>query len=243
MRTHSTKNTKETTMTIQLYELCGADENLVFSPHCWKARMALAHKGLSYESIPVPFTKVAGVEDGEGRTVPVLRDGDDIIEDSYKIALHLEGKYPDAPSLFNGEGGKALTRFVINWSQTQVHPVVYRLVLMQIYKNIAPADQVHFRQTREKRFNMTLEEYSASYGASATDLHNALIPLESMLAAQPYIGGETPLFADYVVFGAIQWCRVFKGQSLMKKDSKASVWFENVAQLHDGAGNKLQFAA
>jgi glutathione S-transferase len=230
-------------MTIQLYELCAKDENVIFSPHCWKARMALAHKGLSFESIKVPFTKVAGVENGEGRTVPVLRDGDDVIQDSYNIALHLEGKYPDAPSLFNGDGGKSLTRFVINWSQTQIHPVVYRLVIMQIYNSLAPADQVHFRTTREARLNMTLEEFSATRGASATDLQNALVPLEEMLASQPFIGGNDPLFADYVVFGAIQWCRVFKGQSLMKKDSRAAVWFEQVAGLHNGAGNKLQFAA
>lgn len=230
-------------MTITLYELCGANEKLVFSPHCWKVRMALAHKGIDYETVSVPFTKVATVEDGEGRTVPVLRDGDTVIQDSYQIALYLEDKFPSGPSLFNGEGGKALTRFVMNWSQTQIHPVVYRLIIMQIYNNIAPADQLHFRTTREKRFNMTLEQFSATQGASATDLHNAMVPLETMLADQQFIGGQQPLFADYVVFGAIQWCRVFKGQSLMKKDSHAAAWFERVAGLHDGAGNRLQLAA
>lgn len=234
---------KELPMTIQLYELCGANDELVFSPHCWKIRMALAHKGLEFESIPVPFIKVATVEDGEGRTVPVLRDGDKVIQDSYQIALYLDEKFPDRPSLFNGDGGKALTQFVMNWSQTQVHPVVYRLIIMQIYSNIAPIDQEHFRTTREARFNMSLEAFSATQGASSTDLQNAMVPLESMLASQPYIGGQAPLFADYVVFGAIQWCRVFKGQSLMKKDSNAAAWFERVAALHDGAGNKLQFAA
>ncbi len=230
-------------MTIRLYELCSADEKTVFSPHCWKVRMALAHKELAFESVPVPFTKVASVEDGEGRRVPVLRDGDRLIEDSHKIALYLEEKYPHAPSLFDGEGGKALTRFVIDWSQTQVHPVINRLVLMQIHNSLAPEDKHYFRRSREKRFNMTLEEFSASRGASATELHNALEPLESMLSSQPFIGGSSPLFADYVVFGAIQWCRVFKGQSLMKKDSQAASWFERVAALHGGAGNKLQFAA
>lgn len=205
--------------------------------------MALAHKGISFESVPVPFTKVAGVENGEGRTVPVLRHGDKVVQDSYKIALYLEENFPDSPSLFDGEGGKALTRFVINWSQTQIHPVVYRLVSMQIYNSLADADKTHFRTTREERFNMTLEEFSASRGASATDLQNALVPLEAMLASQAFLGGDKPLFADYVVFGAIQWCRVFKGQSLMKKDSRAATWFEKVAGLHNGVGNKLQFAA
>ena len=36
----------------KLYELAGADENRKFSPYCWRARMALAHKGLEVESCP-----------------------------------------------------------------------------------------------------------------------------------------------------------------------------------------------
>ncbi|MEL7230464.1 MAG: glutathione S-transferase family protein, partial [Pseudomonadota bacterium] len=32
-------------MTLKLYELCSADADHLFSPHCWKIRMALAHKG------------------------------------------------------------------------------------------------------------------------------------------------------------------------------------------------------
>ena len=34
---------------LSLYELAGADRELRFSPHCWKTRMALAHKGLNVE--------------------------------------------------------------------------------------------------------------------------------------------------------------------------------------------------
>ncbi len=29
-----------------------------------------------------------------------------------------------------------------------------------------------------------------------------------MLTYQPFIGGSTPLYPDYVVFGAFQWVRV-----------------------------------
>jgi len=39
-------------MTLKLYELVGTDENRPFSPFVWRSRMALAHKGLSAQSIP-----------------------------------------------------------------------------------------------------------------------------------------------------------------------------------------------
>ena len=63
-------------MTILLYELVGHDAARPFSPHCWKAAMALAHKGLDFESVPTPFTAVPSVEGGVSKIVPVIRDGD-----------------------------------------------------------------------------------------------------------------------------------------------------------------------
>ena len=40
----------------ELFELCGADPELVFSPYCWRVRLALAHKGLDWQSRPIRFT-------------------------------------------------------------------------------------------------------------------------------------------------------------------------------------------
>ena len=34
-----------------------------------------------------------------------------------------------------------------------------------------------------------------------------LEPLRATLKKQPFIGGETPLFSDYIVFGPLQWAR------------------------------------
>ena len=34
-------------MAMRLYDLAGADPNLRFSPYCWRAKFALAHKGLA----------------------------------------------------------------------------------------------------------------------------------------------------------------------------------------------------
>ena len=50
-----------------------------------------------------------------------------------------------------------MTQMVINWSQTQVHPAVVKLCLIDIYNCLAPADQAFFRETREKLFGCTLE--------------------------------------------------------------------------------------
>ena len=89
-------------MTIVMHDLAGADPALRFSPYCWRTRMALAHKGLAVETIPWRFTeKDALAFSGQGR-VPVIRDGDRVVSDSWAIAEYLEDAYPDRPSLFGG---------------------------------------------------------------------------------------------------------------------------------------------
>ena len=71
-------------MSIILYELCGRDPERIFSPHCWKVRMALAHKGLDYETRPTPFTKIPAIAGGFSKTVPVIDDDGELIRESYR---------------------------------------------------------------------------------------------------------------------------------------------------------------
>ncbi|MEE9314392.1 MAG: glutathione S-transferase N-terminal domain-containing protein [Rhizobiaceae bacterium] len=230
-------------MTIKLYELCGADPKSVFSPHVWKTKMSLAHKGLGFESVLVTFTEVSSIEGGDKRRVPVIRDGDTVVEESLAIAKYLDVTYPDAPSLFNGEGGEALTNMVISWSQTQLHLDIIRLCLMDIYNGLAPEDQVFFRTTREKVFGCTLEEFDAKFPKTPDALNKTLVPLELTLKNQKFLGGDTPIFADYVVFGALQWLRTSCRHDVMQKQGSVAAWFDTLLDMYDGLGRSAKAGA
>ena len=95
-------------MAIRLHELCGSDPARVFSPYCWRVRMALAHKGLAHEARPWRFTDKAAIADAGTEKVPVLRDGTRTVHDSWAILEYLEDRYPGHASLFGGEGGFGL---------------------------------------------------------------------------------------------------------------------------------------
>jgi len=73
-------------MTLKLFELVGADAQRPFSPFCWRTRMALAHKGLSAETIPWCFTEKDAIAAHQSDKVPVLLDGDNSVADSWAIA-------------------------------------------------------------------------------------------------------------------------------------------------------------
>ncbi|MCM2292070.1 glutathione S-transferase family protein [Allorhizobium sp. BGMRC 0089] len=226
-------------MAITLYSLAGADAARPFSPHCWKAVMALHHKGLAFTEKPVGFTEVPKLEGGYSKIVPILRDEDTLVADSFQIALYLEETYPYAPSLFGGEGGKAMARFVESYSQTTIHPLVTRIAICDIHAMLGPVDQAYFRESRENLLGRTLEEFAENRDQAIGDLVNALKPLRHMLNRQPFIGGDAPLFADYIVFGALQWLKVSSGSIFLPEDDPVAHWFERLLDLHEGVGRKV----
>lgn len=229
-------------MTITLYELTGRDATRPFSPHCWKTVMSLAHKGLDWSSVPTPFTAIPSIAEG-AKTVPVIRDGERLVTDSFAIALYLEEAYSDRPSLFGGEGGIALSRFVEQWAFTRIHSVLGMAAIMDIHDCLAPEDQAHFRTTRETRFGMPIEEVREKGTGMLDQLDARLEPLRAMLKHQPFLGGKSPLFADYIVFGAFQWIRVTMPRPLLKPEDPVLEWFESCLDLYGGIGRSVPSAA
>lgn len=227
-------------MTITLYELAGKDHSRPFSPHCWKARMALAHKKLDYEAVPVGFTEIAGIENGGQTVVPVIRHGDRVIADSFEIALYLKDAYPDrGPGLFGGRESVSITRFVEGWSQTQLHPWIIKWAALDIYNMLDEADQAHFRKKREALFGTTLEEFVKDREKTVGQLKPLLMPLRMLLKHHDFIGGNHPMFADYIPFGALQWLRICSGTEMFDKDDPVMDWFSRMLDLYDGLGRSV----
>ncbi|TIV66412.1 MAG: glutathione S-transferase family protein [Mesorhizobium sp.] len=230
-------------MTILLYDLVGHDVGRPFSPHCWKTKMALAHKGLAVTKVPTRFLEVPEVESGASKTVPVIRDGERVVADSFAIALYLDEAYPDRPTLFAGEGGKALARFIERWSQFTIHPYVATVALTDLHDMQDEPNAAYFRESREQRYGKRLEEVVANRDAGLAAFRAALEPLRSTLTSQPFIGGVAPLFADYIVFGALQWGRIASPFQLLDDGDSISQWFERCLDLHGGIGRQVAAAA
>lgn len=226
-----------------LYGLCGEDDAIHFSPHVWKVIMALHHKGLSYAFRPVPFTEIPKLEDGFSQTVPILRDGDRLVRDSFDIALYLEDTYPDAPSLFKGEGGRGMARVIEGFSQTVIHPALTKIAVADIHNLLAPTDRVYFRKSREARLGQTLEELATNRFTEAAEFPRKLEPIRHALKVQPWLGGQSPLFCDYILFGALQWARVTAPVDLLSEDDVVRQWFERCLDLFGGVGRQVPAAA
>ena len=221
-------------MPITLYELAGANPDMRYSPFCWRTRLALAHKGLAFESIPWRLTDKAMIAFSGSERVPVLVDGDRTVIDSLRIAEYLEDTYPDRPSLFGSAAGRAHVRFVNGWADTLGVPML-RCLLLDITNVVASQDQAYFRESRERRFGMTLEAAVADRGITGVRTFRArLAPVRTVLAQQPWLGGGAPDYADYILLGNLQWARCVSSFELIAADDPVAEWHARGLLLFDG---------
>jgi glutathione S-transferase len=221
-------------MPITMYDLAGIEADRRFSPFCWRAKMALAHKELPVETVPWRFTEKDKLPQPNAGRVPVIRDGDRVVHDSTAIADYLEERYADRPSLFGGESARALSRFVQNWTETVLQVGLIRLVLLDIYAHIGPEDQAYFRKSREERFGTTLEEFVGDRNARLPAFRASLDPLRRTVERQNFVSGKAPAYADYVVFGAFQWARAVSDFEVLAADDPVRAWRGRMLDLFDG---------
>lgn len=220
-------------MTRLLYDLAGAEEARRFSPNCWRARMALAHKGLEVETVPWRFTDRDEIAFSGQDRVPVLVDGGEVVSDSWRIAVYLERVYPDPP-IFGSEQGMAHALVIKHWVESVINPLVLRIIAIDIYRHLHPRDRAYFRHSREARFGTSLEIFCSQRAASVAALRQCLDPARRTLEAQEYLGGSRPSFADYLLFGAFQWARCVSHVQLLRTEDPLYEWRGRLLASFDG---------
>jgi glutathione S-transferase len=219
-------------MARQLYELCGSDPQRVFSPFCWRSRMALAHKGLDFDSVPWRFTETARLAFAKHDKVPVLVDGETVVVESFDIAKHLDAAYPAAPSLLHG--APEAYRFIGAWTDTVLHGGIAGLIVSDIPPLLDAADRDYFIASREKRYGKTLSAVTAGREDRLPAFRAALLPLRHALRGRDYLGGTAPDYADYTVFGGFMWARSVSALPLLEADDAVHAWRERMLDLHGG---------
>jgi glutathione S-transferase len=225
-------------MPITMYDLAGIEAERRFSPFCWRAKMALAHKGLAVETVPWRFIEKDKLPQPNAGRVPVIVDDGRVVHDSSAIADYLEDRYADRPSLFGGETGRGLARFVQNWTETVLQLGLIRLVLLDIYRHLDPENQAYFRQDREKRFGMTLEDFVGDRNARLRAFRASLDPLRRTVDRQSFVSGKAPAYADYIVFGAFQWARAISDFEVLAADDPVRAWRGRMLDLFDGLARR-----
>lgn len=222
-------------MTIRIYDLVGLND-CRFSSNCWRIHYALAHKGLDVETIPTRFTEIADIGDGSHPTIPVIEDGDRRIGESWDIAEYLEETYPDAPSLFGGLAGRAYARFVQRWCETRINPFAITLIINDIYEQLTPEDRPYFHESRSKRLGAPIEAAMLGRKERLPEFRARLDPLRRIVEGQSFLGGDTPLYADYLAMAPMIWARKTSPFALVEDGDPVHAWMHRCLDLYAGLG-------
>ncbi len=221
-------------MAIRLFELAGSNPDHLFSPYCWRTRFSLAHKGLDFESVPWRFTENDRLGFSGQNKVPVLVDGETVVHDSWTIATYLDLTYPQKTLKTEA----AHLRFLNAWADTVLHPAIARMVVRDILDIIPENTRDYFRKSREAAFGMTLEQVVEGREDRRDAFRAVLNPLRIVLRAQPWLGGDAPDYADYIVAGSLMWPRSVSAFDIMPPNDLVTDWFKKTRALFDGMAEK-----
>jgi len=225
---------------IQLWELGGKGERR-YSLFSWRTRLALRHKGLEFQSTPVAMSDKAAIAFSGGKTVPVIKDGETVVRDSWKIAEHLEDRYADAPTLFGGAIGRGVTQAYNTWVDRALVPAMMPVIVADVHERVDPMDDAYFRQQFEGFLKCTLEEARARPQALER-LTRALEPMQAVLKRQPFICGSAPAYGDYILFSVLQWARITSPQAIFNNSDPLYGWRERILDLYDGFARNVPTA-
>jgi glutathione S-transferase len=211
---------------ITLFDIA-TEADLRPSPFCWRAKLALHHKGLQFESRGTVYSQIPSIGDGSFKTLPVLDDHGTWVGGSLAIAEYLESKTP-AASLFPNDPQRLFSQFVEEWVETTLQAQIFPLVALRAYECFSPTEREYYRSTRERRLGTTLERARDLSVPNIATITNSFEPLRRILKTRPFLAGANPAYVDYLVFGALKWPRVISEDPLLKEDDVVADWYERI---------------
>ena len=217
----------------QLFELCGENKSERFSPYCWRAKLALLHKGLEFESVPISFLEKQPLENADSKTVPVLNDEGTWVKDSFGIAVYLDKAYPDK-ALFGGDIASAQAVVLNDWLNKSVLLSIFPMIAADVHKKLDAKNAAYFRETREKFFGHSLEEAQAARADMLPKFRNSLAPLRAGLRTTSFLSGAQPAWLDYALMGTFMWANMVSDIDLLAPDDELAIWQERMLDLFDG---------
>ena len=88
-------------------------------------------------------------------------------EDDRRFSPHcwrVKMAYPDRPKLMDSEQARGAILAFKFWCDRAIHPLMMRVIILDLFARLHDKDKAYFRESREKRFGKTLEEFGADPG-------------------------------------------------------------------------------
>lgn len=220
---------------IILYDIPSTIPGQAWSPNPWKTRYCLNYKGLAYKTVWVEYpdieahSKKIGTLPTDVKTgkpyysLPAIYDPKTktALAESALIAEYLDATYPDTPRLFPPRTHPLQHAFVSAFMPTL--SALWQFALPAVNTILNPPSQEYFRRTREVVFGKKLEDVIPTGRAAEEEWAKVKAGfdivdgwLQKGEVDGPYLYGQEPVFADFVVASFILWVRKLWGADSQK---------------------------
>ncbi|MFZ4683026.1 MAG: glutathione S-transferase family protein [Terrimicrobiaceae bacterium] len=180
------------------------------SPYCIPITRALEALGVAFAVHNVSNadrSEIIRLTDGKYYQVPVLGHDGKIIYESSPVSTDV-AHYVDATfakgRLFPA-AHEGLQRIVVDHLENEVEGVTFRLVDPPYLRSITdPAERVMIVRHKERKFGAGCVEAWAAQRAELSEAAKTLLePYDLTLRHSPFLFGETPVYADFALFGIL----------------------------------------
>jgi glutathione S-transferase len=217
---------------IELFEVSGEDPLLVFSPFCWRVRLALAHKGLKANFHAVSYVDKKQISFSEQDLLPVIRDGQTVLHDSFAIISYLDRQYPHATLGMGAVAGQR-ARMIDLIAHQELLFGLFRLLVLRILRLLPASDSTYFRNKHESVLGMTLEAF-ADESTGIALVQRAIAPFETHLHSSLFFDGEEPGAVDILIGGFFFWAWVLRLTPWVSSPG-VSAWFDRMLDRYESA--------
>ena len=155
-----------------------------FSTNAERVALALAHKGLSADSVVIDYADRSEVERVSGQQlVPVLDDDGTIVVDSMAIVAYLEAKVPEPPLYPADPARRAEVEVFVDWFN-------------RVWKG--PPNEIEAEEA-------TAQPDRARIAALSAEMAGALDRFEALLAGRDHLMGDDFSAADIAAFPFLKY--------------------------------------
>jgi glutathione S-transferase len=206
------------------------------SPFVWATKYALAHKGFELDVVPGGFTGILDRTGGKSERLPAIVDDGEWVLDSWLIAEYLDRKYPDRPTLIGHPSVRPLTQMVESWLwQQAIRP--WMTCFLKSYRDLSlPQDHEYVTSSRERMFGAKLEDIVVGREDRIPTVPPNLELLRTTLKQSPWLGGETPNYADYRALSVFLFCASVADTPVLTNDDPLRDWIDRGFDLYGGLG-------
>ncbi|KAF7297785.1 GST N-terminal domain-containing protein [Mycena kentingensis (nom. inval.)] len=204
-----------------------------WSPNTWKVRYALNFKSLPYQTTWVEYPDIEALYTETLKIPPcqILRSGkpyyclpviydpntDTTISDSLRIADYLDKTYPTSGAglLFPGGAPTRALQAGFIAAYDSVSGPMAQFIIPCIASILNARSEEYFTRTRTESFGKPLKDVFPA-GEERTQMWEktkaAFAKIDEWIAHSdadgPFVMGAKPSFADFVIAGEMQWCKI-----------------------------------